>query len=64
MAEDINALIEKYALANAFSHNGKAQPGVIIGKLIADDPKYREQMKDLAPKIAKLVSEVNKMKID
>ncbi len=63
MAEDINALIEKHALANAFSHGGKAQPGSIIGKLIADNPKYREQMKELAPKIAKLVFEVNKLTI-
>ena len=63
MAGDINALIEKYALANAFSHDGKAQQGTIIGKLIADDPKYREQMKVLAPKIGKLVAEVNKMSI-
>jgi glutamyl-tRNA synthetase len=60
----IDALIERYALANAFSHSGKAQAGSIIGKLIAEDPKYREQMKDLAPKIAKIVSEVNKMKIE
>jgi len=30
MAEDINALIEKHALANAFSHGGKAQAGSII----------------------------------
>ncbi len=60
----IDALIERYALANAFSHSGKAQAGSIIGKLIAEDPKYREQMKELAPKIAKIVSEVNKMKIE
>ena len=60
----IDALIERYALANAFSHSGKAQAGSIIGKLIAEDPKYREQMKDLALKIAKIVSEVNKMKIE
>jgi len=57
-------LIEKYALANAFSHAGKAQAGSIIGKLIAEDPKYKEQMKALAPKITKIVSEVNKMKIE
>ena len=60
----VDALIERYALANAFSHSGKAQAGSIIGKLIAEDLKYREQMKDLAPKIAKIVSEVNKMKIE
>ena len=32
--KDADRLIEKHALANAFLHDGKAQVGAIIGKLI------------------------------
>ncbi|MFH0869111.1 MAG: glutamate--tRNA ligase, partial [archaeon] len=55
--------IEKHALANAFSHGGKAQAGAIIGKLIADDEKIKQKMKEVAPLINKIVSEVNKLSI-
>jgi len=54
-------LIRKYALANAYSHDGKASPGAIIGKLIREDSSYAKKIKDLQPKIAKIVKEVNKL---
>lgn len=63
MALDLSKLIEKHSLVNAFSHEGKAQAGAIIGKLIAEDSKYKEQMKELAPKINKIVADVNKLTI-
>ncbi|MBI4095620.1 MAG: glutamate--tRNA ligase [DPANN group archaeon] len=53
--------IEKFALANAFSHEGKAQAGSIIGKLIAEDESVKQKMKELAPQIGKVVAEINKL---
>ncbi len=58
----INRLIEKFALANAFQHGGKAQAGAITGKLMAEQPNLKNKLKDLAPKIQKIVSEVNRLK--
>lgn len=55
-------LIRKHALANAYSHGGRANPGAIIGKLISEDPKFKEQIKELQPEIAKIVSEINALK--
>lgn len=63
MANSIDSLIEKFALANAFQYGGKAQLGSVIGKLISEDHKIKSKLKELAPKIAKVVSEINKLSI-
>ncbi len=55
--------IEKFALANAFQHGGKAQAGAIIGKLIAQDESAKQKMKELAPQINKIVAEINKLSL-
>ena len=60
---DLSKSIEKFALANAFQHEGKAQAGSIIGKLIAEDENVKTKLKELAPQINKVVAEVNKLTI-
>ncbi len=60
---NLDALIEKFALANAFQYGGKAQLGSVIGKLISEDPKIKARLKELAPKISKIISEINKLSI-
>jgi glutamyl-tRNA synthetase len=60
---NIDALIEKFTLANAFQYGGKAQPGSIIGKLISEDPKIKAKLKEIMPKINKIISEINKLSI-
>lgn len=57
-------LILKYALQNAVKHNGKANPGAIIGKLIAEDPEIKKQMREVQPTIQQIVGEVNAMEPD
>src|SRR3989344_6319902 len=61
MAADYSKSIEKFALANAFQHEGKAQAGSIIGKLIAEAPSTKNKLGDLMPQINKIISEVNKL---
>jgi glutamyl-tRNA synthetase len=53
--------IEKHVLANAISHKGKAHPGAIVGKILAEDPKAKSKMKEIMPHIHKTVQEVNKL---
>jgi len=60
---NLDALIEKFTLANAFQYGGKAQPGSIIGKLISEDPKIKAKLKEIMPKINKIISEINKLSI-
>lgn len=61
---DMENTIRKYVLQNAVLHDGKAQAGAIIGKLIAEDPSTKNRMKELMPIIQKAVQEVNKLSID
>ncbi|MFH1424190.1 MAG: glutamate--tRNA ligase [archaeon] len=58
----VKDLIRKHALANALAHNGKANPGAIIGKLISEDDKLKSKIKELQPDIQKIVKEVNALK--
>lgn len=53
--------IEKYALHNAVKYGGKANPGAVIGKLLSEDPKLKDKMKDVAKDVNSIIKEVNKM---
>jgi glutamyl-tRNA synthetase len=57
--KDVKDLILKHVLANALEYNGKAQPQAIIGKLIADNPDVRSELKEIMPEIKNIVKEVN-----
>ncbi|HLD06140.1 MAG TPA: glutamate--tRNA ligase [Candidatus Nanoarchaeia archaeon] len=56
-----DSIIRKYALQNAVRFAGKASPGAIIGKLIAEQPEFRQQLKDISLDIQRVVAEVNRM---
>jgi len=57
----LDSAIRKFALANAYEHGGKAQSGVIIGKLIGVDAISKIQIGKTKPLIDKIVKEVNKL---
>jgi len=52
-------LILKHTLINAVEHGGKAEVQAVIGKIIAEDPKSKENIKELIARIKKTVQEVN-----
>jgi len=56
--------IEKFALANAYEHEGKAQLGPIIGKLIASNAIKTEQIGLIKPRIQKIISVVNRLSLE
>ena len=45
---DLDDEIRKYALKNAYQHNGKAEAGAVIGKILAEYPELRKDTKDAA----------------
>mgnify|MGYP001607883703 CR=1 FL=1 len=53
------ATIRNFALANAIKYGGKANPGAIVGVLIANDPSVKDQLKHLSKEIAQAVKDVN-----
>src|SRR3989344_6558404 len=58
---DITSTIRKFALQNAVKFDGKANPGNVIGKVIADHPELKADMKSLSKQIAEVVKDVNAM---
>jgi glutamyl-tRNA synthetase len=56
---ELKEIIRKNALLNAFRHDGKAQAGPVIGKILAEKPEFRTKVKELSDLINKIVEEVN-----
>jgi len=46
-------LILKYALQNAVKFKGKAHIGAVIGKVLAENPKLKKDMKKVSKEIKK-----------
>lgn len=57
-------LILKYALQNAIKFNGKANPGAVIGKVLAEKPELKSNAAALGKKISEIVKKVNTMPFD
>lgn len=57
-------LIRKYALHNAVKHNGTANASAVIGKIIAEDPELKKEIKTLIPRIKEIVAQVNSLSLE
>lgn len=62
--ETVRRLARKYALENAVKHGGKANPGAVVGKIMAEASDLRARGKDIPPLAAAVVAEVNAMDAD
>lgn len=62
--DDVIQLVRKHALINAYEHGGRAAQGPVLGKVIAEKPHLRAQVKDLAKLVAEIINEVNKMSLE
>ena len=57
----MDKLIRKYVLQNAVKFDGKATSGAIIGKILAEKPELKKEMKTLGPKINAVVQTINQI---
>lgn len=57
-------LILKHALINAVEHNGKARVAAVLGKIIAENPKFKSKIKEIVPKIKEIVDEINSLTLN
>jgi glutamyl-tRNA synthetase len=57
--KELRELIRKTALLNATQHNGKAQAGALIGKIIGERQELKTKAKELSALVGEIVSEVN-----
>ncbi|MEM3442371.1 MAG: glutamate--tRNA ligase [Candidatus Bathyarchaeia archaeon] len=53
--------IRKIALLNAFKHDGKAQEGPVIGKILGEKPELKARIKELSALVKGIVEEVNSL---
>jgi len=60
----LEVTIRKYALQNAVKYKGKANIGAVIGKVLAENPKHKKDMKKLSKDIKKIVEEVNSLGLE
>ncbi len=63
-SKEIRELIRKIALVNAVNYGGKAQAKPVIGRLLAEQPHLRQKTKEVAPLVAEVVQEVNRLSPD
>jgi len=61
---DIKKSIRKFVLQNAVQHKGRANPGAIIGKLIAENPDVKKDMKNVSKEVNEIIKEVNGLGLD
>jgi glutamyl-tRNA synthetase len=61
--EDVSLkeLVRKSALLNAVKHDGRAQAGPVVGKILGEKPEYRGNVKELSAFINEVVNEVNSL---
>ena len=57
-------VIRKIALKNAIVHQGKAQTGPVLGKLLSEKPEFRKRIREISPLIDEVVQEVNSITLD
>jgi glutamyl-tRNA synthetase len=60
---ELRQFIRKLALLNAVRHDGKAQTGSVIGKLLGEKPELRSKAKEIARLVGKVVQEVNSLSL-
>ncbi len=56
---ELREFIRKAALLNAVSHDGNAQAGAMLGKVLGEKAEYRSRVKELSVVINIVVAEVN-----
>ncbi len=57
-------LIYKYTLQNAVKYNGKANAGAVIGKILAEKPELKVNIKMVGKEVSEVVKKINAMKLD
>ena len=58
---ELKEIIRKIALLNAVRHDGKAQAGPVIGKILGEKSEFRTKVKELSALVNDIVEEVNNL---
>ncbi len=61
---ELEELIYKHALANAIKHEGKAEVGPVVSKVLGERPDLKKNAKDVVEKVKEVVEKVNSMTLE
>jgi glutamyl-tRNA synthetase len=61
MDEELRRTIVKLALVNAFKHDGKADAGAVLAKILGEQQELKHRAKELVPEIRVIVQDINKL---
>jgi glutamyl-tRNA synthetase len=59
MTANLDEIIRKAAVLNAIRHDGKADPGAVLGNLLGENPDLKSKAKELMLSVQRIVKEVN-----
>ena len=59
MSSDLTEKIRKAAVLNAIRHDGKADPGAVLGNLLGENADLRPKAKEMMQLLRPIVAEVN-----
>jgi len=62
--DSLDDTILKYALQNAVGYNGRANPGSVIGRVLAERPDMKANVKELNQAVMRIVKEVNSLSLE
>ncbi len=64
MSSELTEKIRKAAILNAVRHDGKAEPGAVLGNLLGENADLRSKARELAPIVRQVIQEVNSMPLE
>jgi glutamyl-tRNA synthetase len=64
MSSDLEEKIRKAAILNAIRHDGKADPGAVLGNLLGENADLRPKAKEMAQLIRPVVKQVNSQPLE
>lgn len=60
----LEEIVYKHALLNAAKHKGSANPGAVIGSIMAQEEELRSRAKEIGPIAGKIVAQVNNLSVE
>lgn len=64
MDDQLKNDIRKFALQNAFEHDGKTQDKIVLSKILGTKPEYRSKAKEIISEISEIVNEINNLSLE
>lgn len=64
MDDDLREIVRRFTLYNALQYGGKARAGSVLGKVLAERPELKHEIKSVLQLIHAVVNDVNKLPPD